>query len=109
MHTNNAAIFALKVHFILKKVLQTTIKPNFVTRNIFKKRYTTKARMMICRRNIPIGVPLDLSHKEVGRGHAVYRIFMFTRNKISFYMEESPGLEDKIQLSLHSSAQTCKL
>ena len=46
MHTNNAANFALKVHFILKKrLLQTTIKPNFtcnrysttVTRNIFKK------------------------------------------------------------------------
>ena len=29
MHTNNAANFALKVHFILKNVLQTTIKPNF--------------------------------------------------------------------------------
>ena len=28
---------------------------------------------MICRRNIPIGVPLDLSHKEVGRGHEVDR------------------------------------
>ena len=25
MHTNNAANFALKVHFILKNVLQTTI------------------------------------------------------------------------------------
>ena len=42
MHTNNAANFALKVHFILKNVLQTTIKPNFTRNRLQKKKKKKK-------------------------------------------------------------------